>query len=128
LYHLFAARDRSQGLSSIRSITDSDGTTIRRTSGVATHQLTSNHIQSIKTLLQRVTQEGTARKLTSIYGFKQPLYGKTGTTNDGRDSWFVGFNAEYLATVWVGRDDNKPTPLSGSSGALLLWAQLLKNL
>ncbi|WP_395373983.1 transglycosylase domain-containing protein [Marinicella sp. W31] len=128
LYHLFAARDRSQGLSSIRSITDQKGTTIRRTSHVVRHQLTSGHIESIKSLLQRVTQEGTAKKLTGVYGFRQPLFGKTGTTNEGRDSWFVGFNTEYLATVWVGRDDNKPTPLSGSSGALLLWAQLFKNL
>ena len=128
LYHLFAARDRSQGLSSIRSITNSKGTTIRRTSGVNTHQLTAGHIQSVKSLLQRVTQEGTANKLSRVYGFQQPLYGKTGTTNDGRDSWFAGFNDVYLATVWVGRDDNKPTPLSGSSGAMLLWAQLLKNL
>ena len=57
-----------------------------------------------------------------------PLAGKTGTTNDQRDSWFAGFSGEHLAVVWVGKDDNAKTPLSGASGALQVWADLMRQL
>ena len=57
-----------------------------------------------------------------------PLAGKTGTTNDQRDSWFAGFSGEHLAVVWLGRDDNTKTPLTGASGALQIWADLMRQL
>jgi len=53
------------------------------------------------------------------------LAGKTGTTNDTRDSWFSGFTDRLLTVVWLGRDDNKPTNLTGSSGALRVWADIM---
>ena len=56
------------------------------------------------------------------------LAGKTGTTNDFRDSWFAGFAGNYLAVVWVGKDDNGPTGLTGSSGALRVWAKVMSGL
>ena len=49
---------------------------------------------------------------------------RPGTTDDLRDSWFAGFGSDLVAVVWVGRDDNKSTKLSGASGALVLWAEL----
>ena len=55
------------------------------------------------------------------------LVGKTGTTNEMRDSWFAGFSGDYLSVVWIGRDDNKPTGLTGSSGALQIWAELMRQ-
>ena len=54
--------------------------------------------------------------------------GKTGTTNKNIDSWFSGFTGQHVATVWVGRDDNKPTKFTGSDGALRVWGDLIKNL
>lgn len=56
------------------------------------------------------------------------LVGKTGTTNEMRDSWFAGFSGDYLSVVWVGRDDNKPTGLTGGSGALQIWAELMRQI
>jgi penicillin-binding protein 1B len=53
--------------------------------------------------------------------------GKTGTTNDYRDSWFAGFSQDVLAVTWVGRDDNGKTPFSGATGALKVWAQIMKD-
>ena len=53
--------------------------------------------------------------------------GKTGTTNDGRDSWFAGFSGDLLAVTWIGRDDNGETGLTGSSGALKVWAQFMAD-
>ena len=53
------------------------------------------------------------------------LAGKTGTTNDGRDSWFAGFSGDLLTVSWVGRDDNGGTGLTGSSGALKVWSSFM---
>jgi len=54
--------------------------------------------------------------------------GKTGTTEGQRDSWFSGFAGDYQATVWVGNDDNIPTPLTGSSGALPIWTSMMREI
>ena len=54
--------------------------------------------------------------------------GKTGTTNEQRDSWFAGYSGDHLGVVWVGKDDNTPTRLTGSRGALLVWADIFKHL
>jgi len=51
--------------------------------------------------------------------------GKTGTSNDLKDSWFAGFTGDYLGVFWVGRDDAKPAGVTGSSGALKLWTGLM---
>ncbi len=76
--------------------------------------------------LTKVAASGTARSLSWRLKNKT-LAGKTGTTNEQRDSWFVGYDNELLVTTWVGRDDNKPTKLTGSSGALVLFADFMKR-
>src|ERR1044072_8841104 len=57
------------------------------------------------------------------YGVHGALAGKTGTTDDRRDSWFAGYSADRVTVVWVGYDDNHATRLSGSSAALPLWSR-----
>ena len=59
--------------------------------------------------LQNVVREGTAASLNRILSPSLDIAGKTGTTDDFRDSWFAGFTGDRLAVVWVGRDDNEPT-------------------
>jgi penicillin-binding protein 1B len=54
--------------------------------------------------------------------------GKTGTSSDFRDSWFAGFSGNQLAVVWIGFDDNRPTGLTGSAGALTVWSNLMRRL
>ncbi len=76
--------------------------------------------------LERVTQTGTAKSLAWRIKNKT-LAGKTGTTNDQRDSWFVGYDDQHLVTTWVGHDDNKPTDFTGSSGALVLFADFMNK-
>ncbi|NMP15685.1 penicillin-binding protein 1B [Thalassotalea sp. Y01] len=76
--------------------------------------------------LNRVTQEGTARSLSWRLPHQQ-LAGKTGTSNDGRDAWFVGYDQQSVVTTWIGRDDNAQTKLTGSSGALPLFASYMKR-
>jgi membrane carboxypeptidase/penicillin-binding protein len=60
-------------------------------------------------------------------GVRGVLAGKTGTTNDGRDAWFVGFSPRFLAAVWVGYDDNRAVHLSGSQGAVPLFAEFSRS-
>lgn len=76
--------------------------------------------------LMQVAVSGTAKSLSwRLKGNK--IAGKTGTSNDLRDSWFIGFDEKNLVTTWVGKDNNKPTGLTGSSGALLLFSEYIKK-
>jgi penicillin-binding protein 1B len=76
--------------------------------------------------LSQVTKVGTAKSLSWRLNGAE-LAGKTGTTNQQRDSWFVGYDNENLITTWLGRDNNKETQLTGSSGALVLFAQFMNK-
>lgn len=70
--------------------------------------------------------EGTAKAARwTLPGVR--LAGKTGTTDDLRDAWFAGFSGDYLAVVWMGRDDNKSTGLTGASGALKAWLAFMRD-
>jgi penicillin-binding protein 1B len=76
-------------------------------------------------MLRAVINEGTGAGVRSN-GFSLDAAGKTGTTNDLRDAWFVGFTPELLTVVWVGYDDNQPLGLSGSQAALPIWTDFMK--
>jgi penicillin-binding protein 1B len=75
--------------------------------------------------LHEVTRRGTGVALGGLLPEDLPVAGKTGTTGDNRDAWFAGYAGDYLSVVWVGRDDNAPMGLSGSSGALPVWADVM---
>ena len=55
------------------------------------------------------------------------MAGKTGTSNDLRDSWFIGYDDKHLVTTWLGNDNNQPTGLTGSSGALVLYSDFMTH-
>lgn len=78
--------------------------------------------------LQGVMRAGTGKSAYYSLPAALDLAGKTGTTNDNRDSWFAGFSGDYLSVVWLGNDDNQPTAYTGSSGALKVWTSLMKAL
>jgi len=71
---------------------------------------------------------GTGRSVYSMIPRSLNVAGKTGSTDDLRDSWVAGFSGDYLAVVWIGRDDNKPARLTGSSGALKIWGAVMKKI
>ncbi len=79
----------------------------------------------VNTALEQVTQRGTGRALQSLLPGRA-VAGKTGTTNDLRDSWFAGFDGRRVGVVWVGRDDNASAGLTGSAGALRVWADMMR--
>ena len=78
-------------------------------------------------MLRSVVEEGTARSLKDM-GIHFPVGGKTGTTNNYKDAWFVGYTPNILALVWVGFDDGSPVHASGAGAALPIWAELMLSL
>jgi penicillin-binding protein 1B len=54
--------------------------------------------------------------------------GKTGTSNDSRDSWYAGYTGDHLAVIWVGNDQNQPTGLYGATGGMRVWSGLFSRL
>ena len=78
-------------------------------------------------LLEGVLTRGTGRSAAAL-GFTGHAAGKTGTSNDERDAWFIGYVPELLALVWVGYDDNRPVGESGAAAALPIWVDLLGRL
>lgn len=80
----------------------------------------------VKFLLTEVVRSGTASALAAAFPNALPLAGKTGTTSGLKDSWYVGFGEDLLATIWIGRDDNGPTGLSGATGAMRVWQAFMR--
>ena len=78
----------------------------------------------VTNMMRSVINEGTAAGARAA-GFALDAAGKTGTTNDLRDAWFVGFTPELLTVVWVGLDDNRPLGLSGTQAALPIWTSFM---
>jgi penicillin-binding protein 1A len=77
-------------------------------------------------VLKGVIDGGTGSRIRSL-GFKRPAAGKTGTTNDSTDAWFIGFIPDLVTGVWVGFDDTKSTRRTGSEAALPIWADFMKS-
>lgn len=77
--------------------------------------------------LALAARQGTGRRLNSLLPGVN-VAGKTGSTNDLRDSWYAGISQTAVAVVWVGRDDNAPINLTGAQGALPIWASLMRAL
>lgn len=125
MYQTIAAGGFRTPLKSIVAVLDSDGDSLSRYSLSVDQVASSEASYLIAFLLTQVVERGTARSASAILPNLMPLAGKTGTTNDLRDSWFAGYGSDKLAVVWIGRDDNKPTGLSGSSGALRVWTDLM---
>ena len=73
-------------------------------------------------------ERGTGRTVRMQLPADMVVAGKTGTSDDLRDSWFAGFTNDHLIVTWIGADDNTPTGLTGSSGAARIWAGVLHAL
>jgi penicillin-binding protein 1B len=124
LYINFASGGFQVPLRSIRSVLDADGTQLQRYDLSVERVISPAPAFLIHHALQKVVTEGTARGLKNRFSPKLGLAGKTGTTNDLRDSWYAGYDGEKLGVIWMGRDNNKPMGLTGASGAMQVWSGL----
>jgi len=104
-----------------------DGQPLKRYPFQVQQRFDPGAIYLVQTAMQRVMSEGTGRSVYNQLPRSLNLAGKTGTSNDSRDSWFAGFSQDLLAVVWMGRDDNGPTPLTGATGALQVWTGFMRR-
>lgn len=114
-------------LNAIKDITDSQGQPLKRYPLELEQRFTPAVMYLINYALQNVMHEGTGRSVKAMFRENTVIAGKTGTSDGQRDSWFAGFDKNKTAIVWLGFDDNKSMPITASSGALQVWARLLKD-
>ncbi|PKF61285.1 penicillin-binding protein 1B [Psychromonas sp. psych-6C06] len=126
MYQPITTQGRYQPLQMIRSIVAKEGELLYQRDQSSEQRFSTVAVNQLTNTLSKVTSEGTARSLR-WRNPGQSFAGKTGTTNNLKDSWFVGFDSEEVVTTWVGRDDNKSAELTGSSGALVLFSQYMKQ-
>ena len=128
LYQYLAADGHALPLRAVRGLLDAQGRPLSRY-GVKPGAGDYAHAARLVTwAMQQVAATGTARAIDAAGLGWLHAAGKTGTSDTQRDSWFAGFTGDTLAVAWVGRDDNKPTPLFGSTGALRVWIELMRRL
>lgn len=124
MYQTLGNGGKKATLTALKAVVDNEGTLLYenfpRSSRVVSEQATWLTIYGMK----KTVSEGTARFLNSKYSWAK-LAGKTGTSNDSRDSWYAGVDGREVVITWLGRDDNKPMKLTGSSGALRVYAEYL---
>lgn len=128
MYQTLAGDGFAMPLRAIRAVISSAGEPLQRYPLTVRQTVDPAAIFITNTILQEVMSEGTGRYAYSVMSRDLQLAGKTGTTNKLRDSWFAGFSGDYLSVVWIGRDDDKASGLTGSSGALRVWAALMKQI
>lgn len=126
MYQTLTNSGKQAQLSALRSVMDLEGNVLFQSLPRVSQTVDQQAAWLTTYAMKRGVLEGTGRYLNSQFGWAA-LAGKTGTSNDTRDSWFVGIDGREVTTIWLGRDDNKPTKLTGSSGALRVYAEYLKH-
>jgi penicillin-binding protein 1A len=112
----------------ITRVEDRNGNVIRSYTPARTRVLSEQEAYIITTILQDVVEKGTARYGVRGQGFEWPAAGKTGTTNESTDAWFVGFTPEYITLTWVGFDRKQRIRYNGTGGVLAapIWTDFMK--
>ena len=124
MYQVIANNGYFSPLTTIRQVSDKDNKVLNRIPIKSQKIFNPAQMIQVQRAMLGVVEEGTAKYINGRFK-GMSLAGKTGTTNDTRDSWFSGFSNRLLGVVWLGNDDNRPTQLTGSSGALRVWADIM---
>jgi len=126
MYVPIAGQGKYQTAHAINRVVSARGETLWQKGAEVEQRVSKQAAYLLDYALAQVTKVGTAKSLSWRLKDKD-VAGKTGTSNEQRDSWYIGYDDAQLVTVWIGRDDNKPTNLTGSSGALTLYSHYMKN-
>ncbi|NVJ67135.1 MAG: penicillin-binding protein 1B [Gammaproteobacteria bacterium] len=127
LYQVLASGGLKIKPSAIEAVTDNQGDLLERYPIHAERVMHETHNYLVKANMLEATQSGTSRQLSKRIPWTK-FAGKTGTTNDLKDSWFAGFSNEHLGVVWVGRDDNKAANITGSTAALPVFIDIFEGI
>jgi penicillin-binding protein 1B len=126
-YCIFAADGFQPYPLSLKNITDASGTILNR-KHMKIEQVTSpEKAFIISSMLRSAVVDGTGKAI-GHYGISFPAAGKTGTTSNFRDAWFIGYTPDIMALVWVGFDNGDPIYFTGSQAALPIWAELMNSI
>lgn len=128
MYQTLASGGFRTPLRAIREVLSAQGQPLRRYPLQVQQAVDPAIAQVMNSALIQVVERGTGRSLKRHIPSALKLAGKTGTTDDSRDSWFAGYSAKHSAVVWLGLDDNRSTGLTGASGALPIWGALMDSL
>ena len=128
MYETLASGGFRIPLRAIREVTTADGQPLQHYSLDVDKVVEPGPAYLIINAMQQVVQNGTASAMKRVISPKLNIAGKTGTTDEYRDSWFAGFSGNKLAVVWIGRDDNDPIRMSGADGALPIWMNIMSRL
>lgn len=128
MYQTIAAGGYQTPLRAILAVTDKQNNTLQRYPLTVQQTVEPGAVFCLTNALQAVTTSGTARALQRLLPEGLTVAGKTGTTDNLRDSWFAGFSGMHVAVAWVGRDDNMPAGLTGATGALGIWAATMAGI
>lgn len=127
MYQTIASGGFRMPLRAIDAVVDSGGNPLKRYSISVERAFDPASMELLREAMKRAMREGTGRRAYWSISQDIDLAGKSGTTNDSRDSWFAGFSGNLMAVTWMGNDDNRPTKLTGSSGALRAWTKLMQQ-
>jgi len=130
LYQFLASGGEIQPLHAVRGVLAADGKLLKRydKTPAAAQEGDSIAANLISIALQQVVTDGTGRQLLGDGLGRLQSAGKTGTSNDGRDSWYAGYTGDHLAVVWMGNDQNEQTGLYGATGAMRVWSGIFSRL
>lgn len=124
MYQTLTNSGKRAKLTALRSVKDLEGNVLYQSLPRSSREVDEQAAWLTTYAMKQGVAQGTGRFLQNQFAWAA-LAGKTGTSNDTRDSWFVGVDGREVTTIWLGRDDNKPTNLTGSSGALRVYAEYL---
>ena len=128
MYQTLSASGFRSPLRAIREVLDAKGKALQRYPLTVEQEFSPESVYLINTTLQSVVEEGTARGMKNILPVNMNIAGKTGTTDDLRDSWFAGFTGAHVAVVWLGMDDNRAARLTGAGGAMRVWGRIINGI
>jgi penicillin-binding protein 1B len=125
LYGTFASGGFHMRPKAVIAVLNESGAPVSRHSLDLEQRIAPEHARALGQALEIVMRRGTG--VSSRFA-RAGAAGKTGTSNDFRDSWFAGYDDTHLSVVWVGADNNTPIGLTGSSGAMKVWDEIITHL
>lgn len=125
MYQTIATGGERTPLRAITDVLDAQGNPLARYPVRPERVMDESLAYLLQWALQQTIRDGTGRYAAARLPAEWQLAGKTGTSDGQRDAWFAGFSGSHLALVWLGRDDNASMPLTGSTGALRVWTELM---
>jgi len=128
MYQTLADEGFYTPLRAVRAVLDAKHKPLTRYSLDTEQRFDPEQAFLVSDTLRMALRQGTGQSVARHLPKSLTLAGKTGTTDDLRDSWFAGFGSDYLGVVWLGNDDNAVTGLTGASGALPVWADIMRQI